>query len=73
MWQQKEGGEQKKEKERQKRGLDEGTAMAAEWIPISDTLKGCLPSQEQSHKMERGIGEGERMSGQPCVVSGPLP
>lgn len=73
MWQQREGGEEKKEREGQKRGPDEGTAMAAEWNPISDTVKGCLPSQEQSHKTERGIGEGERMSGRPYVVSGPLP
>lgn len=30
MWQQKEGGEEKKEREGQKRGSDEGIAMAAE-------------------------------------------
>lgn len=36
-------------------------------------MKRCLPSQQQSHKTERGIGEGERMSGRPDVVSGPLP
>lgn len=48
------GGGEKKEREGRKRGPDEGTAMAAEWNPISDTAKGCLPSQEQSHKTEKG-------------------
>lgn len=73
MWQQREGVEQKKEREGQKRGPDEGTAMAAEWNPISEMAKGCLASQEQSHKAERGTGEGERMSGRLNVVSGPSP
>lgn len=34
-----EGGEEKKEREGRRRGPDEGTAMAAERNPISDTPK----------------------------------